>query len=157
MASMNYPQQGQQQGGGQGVPQQLQNGMMRPMGTPGLNGFAPGAMQNIGNNPGMNMQIGGQPMGGNQMSPQAMATAAAAQQQVSVHFTELYLHHPHSWLVDGCTVPTRTSLSTDHAEYPQRRFAWWCVEQCDARQCWLSVVGRCPRARESICWGRWPK
>lgn len=87
MGSVNYPQQGQQQGGVQGGPQQLPNGMMRPMNAPGLNGFPPGGgMQNMGNNPGMNMQVGGQPMGGPQMNPQGMA----AQQQVRSEFGKLH-------------------------------------------------------------------
>jgi hypothetical protein len=81
MGSANYPPQGQQPGGGQGGPQQLQNGMMRPMNAPGLNGFPQAGVQ-MGNNSGMNMQMGGQPMGGPQMSPQAMPMQQQ-QQQVS--------------------------------------------------------------------------
>jgi hypothetical protein len=45
--------------------------MMRPMNTPGLNGFPQAGMQ-MGNNSGMNMQMGGQPLGGPQMSPQTI-------------------------------------------------------------------------------------
>lgn len=73
MSSISYPQQGQPQGG-QGGPQQLPNGMMRPMGGPGLNGFQ-GGMPSMGNNPGMNMQMGPQ------MSPQGMVTVQQQQQQ----------------------------------------------------------------------------
>jgi hypothetical protein len=55
-------------------------------GAPGLNGFPPGGgMSNMGNNLGMNMQpqIGGQPMGGPQMTPHGM-TAAQQHQQVNL-------------------------------------------------------------------------
>jgi len=63
MTPMNYPHPSPQQGGPSGA-QQMPNGMMR---GPPINGFAPPqGMQNMGNNPGMNMQMP-QNMGGPQM------------------------------------------------------------------------------------------
>jgi hypothetical protein len=86
MTAMNYPQQG---GPHQQQQQQLVNGMMRPMGAQGQNGFPQqGGMPNMGNNNSIGMQMGVQPMGQPQMSPQNIA---AQQQQVSPLFGNDYL------------------------------------------------------------------
>ena len=122
MGSANYPPQGQQPGGGQGVPQQLPNGMMRPMNAPGLNGFPQAGMQ-MANSSGMNMQMGGQPMGGPQMSPQTMPTQ---QQQVSSH--KCHAKHIIIFsLVDGA-ISARATFPV-HAESTEGRFI--CFKQSD--------------------------
>jgi len=66
-------------------------------------------MQTMGNNPVMNMQMGGQAMGGIQMSPQMAA------QQVSSY--KCHTKHVIIFRVVGGAISPRAAIPTVHAEF----------------------------------------